>query len=308
MRSANAEADIAVTDGEAAVIRLAQCPAEALLPQALDASIVFRFELNRLFGCLLIVGLGDAMASVEALCGLFNCCVISGICAAIFLSVGFGMAVGGGWFHAARRREAAVNDHLRSILDTVPDGVVVIDRDGLMTSFSPAAERMFGWTADEVLGKNVSLLMPEPYRSAHDDYLDRYKATGEKRIIGIGREVLGRKRSGATFPMDLSVGESEEDGDIGSGIADVIDAPVDEQIGSDGGDGGRKRTRLENTGGVTPILLVDATFDDDISLARVENVFQTQRHLFDLDRSIVSSLFHIAPTVDRRTLQSRCFR
>ncbi len=135
--------------------------------------------------------------------------LVSGICAAIFLSVGFGMAVGGGWFHAARRRAAAINDHLRSILDTVPDGVVVIDRDGLMTSFSPAAERMFGWTADEVLGKNVSLLMPEPYQSAHDGYLERYARTGERRIIGSGRVVVGSRKDGSTFPMELAVGETK---------------------------------------------------------------------------------------------------
>ncbi|PZR32404.1 PAS domain S-box protein [Caulobacter segnis] len=135
--------------------------------------------------------------------------LVSGLCAAIFLSTGFGMALGGGWFHAARRRAAAVNDHLRSILDTVPDAVVVIDRQGLMTSFSPAAERMFGWTEAEVLGKNVSLLMPEPYKAQHDAYLDRYARTGERRIIGSGRVVVGSRKDGSTFPMELAVGETK---------------------------------------------------------------------------------------------------
>ncbi len=135
--------------------------------------------------------------------------MVNGLAAAIFLSVGFGMAIGGGWFHAARRRATAVNDHLRSILDTVPDGVVVIDRAGIMTSFSPAAERMFGWTQDEVLGRNVSLLMPEPYKSAHDKYMERYARTGEKRIIGSGRVVVGRRKDGSTFPMELAVGETK---------------------------------------------------------------------------------------------------
>jgi two-component system sensor kinase FixL len=134
--------------------------------------------------------------------------LVSGLSAAIFLSVGFGMAVGGGWFHAARRRAAAVNDHLRSILDTVPDAVVVIDRAGIMTSFSPAAQRMFGWTEAEAIGRNVSLLMPEPYQSSHDSYLDRYARTGEKRIIGAGRVVVGRRKDGSTFPMELAVGET----------------------------------------------------------------------------------------------------
>lgn len=135
--------------------------------------------------------------------------LVSGLSAAIFLSVGFGMAVGGGWFHAARRRAAAINDHLRSILDTVPDGVVVIDRAGIMTSFSPAAERMFGWTAAEAIGRNVSLLMPEPHHSAHDGYIQRYHRTGERRIIGAGRVVVGQRRDGSTFPMELAVGETK---------------------------------------------------------------------------------------------------
>lgn len=135
--------------------------------------------------------------------------MVSALSAAIFLSVGFGMAVGGGWFHAARRRAAAINDHLRSILDTVPDGVVVIDRAGIMTSFSPAAERMFGWTAAEAIGRNVNLLMPEPHHSAHDGYIQRYHRTGDKRIIGAGRVVVGQRRDGSTFPMELAVGETK---------------------------------------------------------------------------------------------------
>ncbi|MET3668107.1 PAS domain S-box protein [Caulobacter sp. 1776] len=135
--------------------------------------------------------------------------LVSGLSAAIFLSVGFGMAVGGGWFHAARRRAAAINDHLRSILDTVPDGVVVIDRAGIMTSFSPAAERMFGWTAAEAIGRNVSILMPDPHAAAHDGYIQRYHRTGDKRIIGMGRVVVGQRKDGSTFPMELAVGETK---------------------------------------------------------------------------------------------------
>src|SRR5271169_4141425 len=79
---------------------------------------------------------------------------------------------------------------LRSILDTVPNAVVVIDAQGVIQSFSPAAERLFGYTAKEVVGGNVNILMPNPYRGAHDGYLDRYLRTGERRIIGIGRVVV----------------------------------------------------------------------------------------------------------------------
>src|SRR6266568_6670665 len=96
---------------------------------------------------------------------------------------------------------------LRSILDTVPDGIVVIDERGIVQSFSPAAERLFGYGEAEVAGKNVSLLMPSPYREAHDGYLERYRTTGERRIIGIGRVVVGLRKNGETFPMELAVGE-----------------------------------------------------------------------------------------------------
>jgi two-component system sensor kinase FixL len=98
--------------------------------------------------------------------------------------------------------------HLQSILDTVPDAMVVIDDHGVMCSFSAAAERLFGWMAAEVLGSNVSMLMPEPYRGDHDGYLHRYLMTGERRIIGIGRVVVGQRKDGSTFPMELSVGEA----------------------------------------------------------------------------------------------------
>jgi two-component system sensor kinase FixL len=111
---------------------------------------------------------------------------------------------------AAKRAQAELQEreaHLQSVLDTVPDAMVVIDTRGIMQSFSATAERLFGHTAAEVIGRNVSMLMPEPYRTQHDSYLGRYLATGERRIIGIGRVVVGRRKDGSTFPMELSVGE-----------------------------------------------------------------------------------------------------
>ena len=98
--------------------------------------------------------------------------------------------------------------HLRSILETVPDAMIVIDERGYILSFSAAAERMFGFLEDEVLGENVSMLMPSPDRERHDGYLDRYLRAGERRIIGIGRVLTARHRDGATFPIELSVGEA----------------------------------------------------------------------------------------------------
>jgi two-component system sensor kinase FixL len=126
----------------------------------------------------------------------------------IFAVTGVGLSVSGGRFHATRSRATAAANHLQSILDTVPDAMVVIDAQGLIRSFSLAAERLFGWTADEVVGQNVKILMPEPYRDEHDGYLERYRRTNERRIIGVGRVVVGARRDGSTFPMELSVGET----------------------------------------------------------------------------------------------------
>lgn len=104
--------------------------------------------------------------------------------------------------------------HLRSVMGTVPDATVVIDKNGVIVSFNAAAERQFGYAQSEAVGCNVSMLMPEPYRTEHDDYLHRYLATGEKRIIGIDRVVVGRRKDGSTFPMKLAVGEMRTAGAI----------------------------------------------------------------------------------------------
>jgi two-component system sensor kinase FixL len=103
-----------------------------------------------------------------------------------------------------REREA----RLRSILETAPDAILVIDEGGLIESFSPAAERLFGYGPDEVVGKNVSILMPSPYHERHDGYIRNYLDTGERKIIGIGRIVVGQRKDGSAFPIELSVGEA----------------------------------------------------------------------------------------------------
>ena len=94
-----------------------------------------------------------------------------------------------------------------AVFDAIPDGLIVIDEDGLIGFFSSGAERLFGYGRSEALGRNVAMLMPSPYREAHDGYLAAYRETGVKKIIGIGREVIGRRKDGATFPMYLSIGE-----------------------------------------------------------------------------------------------------
>ncbi|MBL8544866.1 MAG: PAS domain S-box protein [Hyphomonadaceae bacterium] len=101
---------------------------------------------------------------------------------------------------------------LRAVVDTAVDGVILINAEGVILMFNPACERLFGYASFEVIGRNVKMLMPEPYQSGHDAFLRNYLETGERKIIGIGREVLGRKRGGATFPIDLSVAQAEEDG------------------------------------------------------------------------------------------------
>jgi two-component system sensor kinase FixL len=97
---------------------------------------------------------------------------------------------------------------LQAIIETAPDALVAIDTEGIIRIFNPAAERLFGHAAEEIVGQNVSLLMPPPHREQHDAYIARYLRTGEKRIIGIGRAVDGLHKSGATFPMELAVGEA----------------------------------------------------------------------------------------------------
>lgn len=140
---------------------------------------------------------------------------------AIFLGIGITVAWLGGSFRKARsevqrtadvlqRREA----HLASVLDTVPDATVVIETGGTIVSFNSAAERQFGYTPQEAIGSNVSMLMPSPYREQHDGYLSRYLTTGERRIIGTDRVVVGQRKDGSTFPMTLAVAEMKSTGTV----------------------------------------------------------------------------------------------
>ena len=98
------------------------------------------------------------------------------------------------------------SSQLLAVMDAAVDAVILIDGSGSIQAFNRAAERIFGWRADEIHGRNVSLLMPEPDRSAHDGYLTRYLATGHSRVIGVGRDMLAQRRDGSTFPIHLSVG------------------------------------------------------------------------------------------------------
>ncbi|MGH7123676.1 MAG: PAS domain-containing protein, partial [Stellaceae bacterium] len=115
----------------------------------------------------------------------------------------------------AKRAQAMLEERearLRSVLETAPDAIITIDARGSVQSFSIAAEKLFGYSAGEVIGRNINMLMPSPYRERHDGYLERYLHTGEKHIIGIGREVEARRKDGTIFPIELAVGEVKLDG------------------------------------------------------------------------------------------------
>ena len=143
-----------------------------------------------------------------------------------FLGIGLSVAVFGEMLRASRREVihniAAVEareQRLQSILDTVPDAMILINRAGDIQAFSKTAERLFGYAAAEVRGRNVRMLMPAPYRDSHDGYMDRYATTGEKRIIGVGRIVVAERRDGSTFPIELAVGEvKSRDGGMFTGF------------------------------------------------------------------------------------------
>jgi two-component system sensor kinase FixL len=108
------------------------------------------------------------------------------------------------------RSESAVRDReerLRAILETAVEGIITIDERGTIESFNPASEKIFGYQANEVIGKNVNVLMSTPHREQHDGYLKNYQRTGHAKIIGVGRETFARKKDGTLFPMDLSVSE-----------------------------------------------------------------------------------------------------
>jgi two-component system, LuxR family, sensor kinase FixL len=102
---------------------------------------------------------------------------------------------------------------LRTLTETAVDGVIMIDARGVVLMFNPACEKLFGYSADAVIGENVKMLMPQPYRHEHDRYITNYRDTRDPKIIGIGREVIGLRKDGSTFPMDLSVGEARQDGE-----------------------------------------------------------------------------------------------
>ncbi|HVZ50715.1 MAG TPA: PAS domain S-box protein [Pseudolabrys sp.] len=178
------------------------------IPAVLVAAGVGGMGPGLLATALSLIAAGFILGSAESTANPF---VVNG---SAFAAIGVGMSWGGELLRRGRRRTGlmtrdalAREAHLQSILDTVPEAMIVIDEHGVMHSFSGAAERLFGHSAAEAVGQNVNILMPAPYRDSHDGYINRYLATGERRIIGIGRVVVGQRKDGSTFPMELAVGE-----------------------------------------------------------------------------------------------------
>ncbi len=178
--------------------------APALLAAAIPggAGPVILASLLGLAGSFALTG-GDALMDGEEILGLVLYIAASGALAAAAWRLRRMTATARTMLALSKQRQ----DHLQSILDTVPEAMIVIDEAGTIRSFSAAAERLFGWTATEAIGCNVTLLMPDPYRAEHAQYLGRYLDTGERKIIGIGRVAVGVRRDGSTFPIELAVGE-----------------------------------------------------------------------------------------------------
>jgi two-component system, LuxR family, sensor kinase FixL len=191
------------------------------LQDSLQTTAAFIFFLAAILVASIAGGIGPGIAAlVLSLAGAFY---LKGFGAgppdqavelAVVAVLGLIIASMGEMLHHARRLMdqtetslKARDTHLRSILDTVLDATVVIEKDGTIVSFNAAAVRQFGYAETEVSGQNVRILMPEPYRHEHDGYMHRYATTGEKRIIGVDRVVVGRRKDGSTFPMKLAVGE-----------------------------------------------------------------------------------------------------
>lgn len=170
---------------------------------------------------------------------------------------------------------------LGSILTTVPDALIVIDMRGRIVSFSPAAQRMFQYAEGDVLGENISMLMPSPDRERHDGYIDHYLTTGERRIIGIGRLTSARRRDGSTFPIELSVGEVETEGRrLFTGfIRDLTERQQAERRVAD------LQAELAHAGRVTAMGTLAAALAHELNqpLTAIANYMEAGRDLLEVD-------------------------
>jgi two-component system, LuxR family, sensor kinase FixL len=213
------ERGIVLRYGSAPVAVALALAVRALLAPFVPHDVVFLYFVPPILIAAAIGGLGPGLLATAlsiittyfVLVGNLQAFIVYSIAFAI---IGAGVSWGGELLHRSRRRANLMTSdarareaHLQSILDTVPEAMIVIDEHGTMQSFSSAAERLFGLKASEAVGGNVKMLMPAPYRDNHDGYINHYKVTGERRIIGVGRIVVGQRKDGSTFPIELAVGE-----------------------------------------------------------------------------------------------------
>ncbi|HEY9058858.1 MAG TPA: PAS domain S-box protein [Aurantimonas sp.] len=202
--------------------------AQIALGNLVEATVLLALVVVAVLLASIAAGIGPGLAALAlSLAGLFffggapandagdaSPVAIFGVLGVIVAALGAALRHALGKIAATQQALDAREMHLRSILDTVLDATVVIDKEGTIVSFNAAATRQFGYSEDEIVGENVRVLMPEPYRGAHDGYLQRYLETGEKRIIGVDRVVVGQRKDGSTFPMKLAVGEMRMGGAI----------------------------------------------------------------------------------------------
>ena len=184
---------------------------------------------------------------------------------------------------------------VRAIMDSAVDAIVTVDERGVMRSFNRAAERLFGYSRQEAVGQPISLLMPEPHRSRHQQYIERYLATGEARIIGIGREVEAARKDGSTVPVYLAVGEFEVAGERRfTGVLHDISADLEVR---------ELRDRLAQAAGASALVETTATLAHELNqpLAALATYAQAARsHAAEEDSA------KLAATLDKIVEQSRC--
>jgi two-component system sensor kinase FixL len=192
--------------------------------------------------------------------------------------------------------------HFRSVLATVPDAMVLIDEGGSIISFSAAAERMFGFAEHEVLGENVSILMPSPDREQHDRYMHNYLSTGVRKIIGIGRVLTARHRDGYTFPIELSVGEAQvEDRRIFTGfIRDLTERQHTEMRLQD------LQSELAHVGRVSEVGTLASALAHELNqpLTAIANYCEAARDIFSARSDDDEDLAMVREALDEAAQQS----